>query len=89
MALIIDIQAITEAEKQQILDDHNYYRANVAMYGPPPATPLPALIWDDDLATVAQNYVNKCPRYYNEERAYLERSWELEELTGRKEDLSA
>lgn len=69
VALIIAIQAITQADKQQILDDHNNYRANVATYGPPPATPLPALTWDDDLATVAENWVSNCIFQKNTERS--------------------
>ena len=54
------MQAMSDAEKAQLLSDHNYYRANVANWGPPPATPLPTLVWDDVLGGLTQDFADSC-----------------------------
>ena len=47
---------LTLAEKTAILAAHNNARASVV----PAAKTMPDLVWDDDLAATAQNWVNSC-----------------------------
>ncbi|XP_011165202.1 venom allergen 3 [Solenopsis invicta] len=59
---------LTEAEKNTIVKRHNELRQRVASGqesrgnpGPqPPAVSMPALVWDDELATIAQRWANQC-----------------------------
>ena len=47
---------LTQQEKTQIVQAHNTCRNNVN----PPAQNMVDLVWDDQLANIAQNYVNQC-----------------------------
>ncbi|XP_057339788.1 venom allergen 5-like [Microplitis mediator] len=59
---------VLSAEQQQaLLNAHNDYRALVAsggeergLTGPQPAGEIPPLQWDDELAMIAQVYINQC-----------------------------
>ena len=55
---------MTESMKQELLDKHNELRARVANgeeAGQPSATNMNKLIWDDELASNAQLWVDQCP----------------------------
>ncbi|XP_043287006.1 venom allergen 5-like [Venturia canescens] len=64
----IDKATLSEHEKQQILNYHNWIRSRVAKKsetggnpGPQPGSKyLKDLIWDDALATAAQGWANQC-----------------------------
>eukprot|EP01084_Bolivina_argentea_P266128 451290_1 len=61
---------LTTTEKRKILDLHNELRDRVAGggligEGHPAATDMNQLIWDDGLATLAQNWVNTCQYKHN------------------------
>lgn len=51
--------AISEDQKQAILDAHNQVRSNLG---------LNALTWDDEAANVAQNYASQCVWAHNQDR---------------------
>jgi hypothetical protein len=57
-------EPLSPAEIQQMLDAHNAVRAAVN----PPAQSMPNLVWDDNLATVAQNWTNQCTFAHNPNR---------------------
>lgn len=53
----------TKADKSTIVKLHNTIRQKVAsgkVYSQPPAASMPDLVWDDELAQVAQRWVNQC-----------------------------
>ena len=55
--------AVTETERTQLLDRHNFHRSQVAqglVGSQPSATNMIQLSWDEDLETVAQNYSDQC-----------------------------
>ncbi|XP_044731394.1 scoloptoxin SSD552-like [Chrysoperla carnea] len=55
--------AITDEQKQSIVDKHNELRQKVASGGEdrlPSAANMKELVWDDELANIAQCYANKC-----------------------------
>ncbi|GAB1300815.1 Peptidase inhibitor 16 [Apodemus speciosus] len=56
--------ALTEAEKQSMVELHNYYRAQVS----PPASDMLRMRWDDELAAFAKAYAQKCVWGHNKER---------------------
>ncbi|XP_052020153.1 peptidase inhibitor 16 isoform X2 [Apodemus sylvaticus] len=56
--------ALTETEKQTMVDLHNYYRAQVS----PPASDMLQMRWDDELAAFAKAYAQKCVWGHNKER---------------------
>lgn len=47
---------LSAEDKAAIVETHNLIRASVD----PPAKHMPELVWDDELATSAQNWVNSC-----------------------------
>jgi len=61
---------LTQADKDKIVAHHNKLRAKIAngeekrgLSGPqPPAANMRMLTWNDDLALVAQRWVDQCPR---------------------------
>ncbi|XP_043468878.1 venom allergen 3-like [Leptopilina heterotoma] len=61
-------------QKREILELHNNLRQKVASGGEirgnpgpqPPAISIPDLIWDDELAIIAQRWVNTCPFHQDE-----------------------
>lgn len=55
-------RGLTEAEKQEALDEHNRLRSLVATGGTrqPPASDMRELTWDDELARVAQARADSC-----------------------------
>ncbi|GFO33509.1 cysteine-rich venom protein [Plakobranchus ocellatus] len=55
---------VTEEEKKIIVDYHNEVRRNVQ----PPATDLTKLIWDDNLAAVAQKLTMQCKIEHDKNR---------------------
>ncbi|MEJ1288045.1 FYVE RhoGEF and PH domain containing 2 [Cricetulus griseus] len=56
--------ALTEDEKQTMVELHNFYRAQVS----PPASDMLQMRWDDDLAAFAKAYAEKCVWGHNKER---------------------
>lgn len=56
--------ALTEDEKQTMVELHNLYRAQVS----PPASDMLQMRWDDDLAAFAKAYAQKCVWGHNKER---------------------
>ncbi|XP_075835851.1 peptidase inhibitor 16 [Microtus pennsylvanicus] len=56
--------ALTEDEKQTMVELHNFYRAQVS----PPASDMLQMRWDDDLAAFAKAYAQKCVWGHNKER---------------------
>nr|AAP45197.1 cysteine-rich protease inhibitor [Mus musculus]BAB03453.1 cysteine-rich protease inhibitor [Mus musculus] len=56
--------ALTEDEKQTMVDLHNQYRAQVS----PPASDMLQMRWDDELAAFAKAYAQKCVWGHNKER---------------------
>ncbi|XP_059138207.1 peptidase inhibitor 16 [Peromyscus eremicus] len=56
--------ALTEGEKQTVVELHNFYRAQVS----PPASDMLQMRWDDDLAAFAKAYAQKCVWGHNKER---------------------
>lgn len=56
--------ALTEGEKQTMVELHNFYRAQVS----PPASDMLQMRWDDDLAAFAKAYAQKCVWGHNKER---------------------
>jgi hypothetical protein len=80
VSLTASADQLTPAEEIQMLDGHNQYRANVAnglVGSQPPATNMTALVWDADLATVAQDWANNCTFAHN-----ANRTTEYQILTG-------
>eukprot|EP00731_Ephydatia_muelleri_P014208 Em0007g1518a len=55
---------LTAAQKQQFVDAHNALRKSVK----PAATNMKTMIWNNELATIAQNYANKCIWAHNPSR---------------------
>lgn len=55
---------LTATDRQAILDAHNQARCDVN----PPAAVMPGLVWDDDLATVAQAYADTGVLSFNADR---------------------
>lgn len=63
--------AISDADRQTLLDWHNQVRSEVAsggVYAQPTATNMPKLVWDDTLATLAQNHADTCQYGHNQDR---------------------
>ena len=58
--------SIIEQDKQAFLDRHNKWRA---LTRDPMASNMEAVVWDDKLQLVAQNYANKCVWEHNAERS--------------------
>lgn len=58
---------IAPAVQQQLVDMHNAVRAAVN----PPNGPIPPLVWDDEVAAVAQAYVDTCPGLAHNTNRYL------------------
>ncbi|CAO2608700.1 Peptidase inhibitor 16, partial [Lemmus lemmus] len=56
--------ALTEDEKQTMVELHNFYRAQVS----PPASDMLQMRWDNDLAAFAKAYAQKCVWGHNKER---------------------
>ncbi|XP_036023678.1 peptidase inhibitor 16 isoform X2 [Onychomys torridus] len=56
--------ALTEDEKQAMVELHNFYRAQVS----PPASDMLQMRWDNDLAAFAKAYAQKCVWGHNKER---------------------
>ncbi|XP_028623789.1 peptidase inhibitor 16 isoform X1 [Grammomys surdaster] len=56
--------ALTEDEKETMVELHNYYRAQVS----PPASDMLQMRWDDELAAFAKAYAQKCVWGHNKER---------------------
>lgn len=56
--------ALTEDEKQTMVELHNHYRAQVS----PPASDMLQMRWDDELAAFAKAYAQKCVWEHNKER---------------------
>ncbi|XP_003708569.1 venom allergen 3 [Megachile rotundata] len=58
----------TDSEKQEIVHAHNYYRARVMKGeekrgnpGPqPPASNMQKMVWDNEIANIAQRWANQC-----------------------------
>ena len=48
---------LTQAEKDQIVDAHNYYRRRVQ----PQASNMKLMEWSDCLEQVAEDYLSTCP----------------------------
>ncbi|XP_035312867.1 peptidase inhibitor 16 isoform X1 [Cricetulus griseus] len=67
--------ALTEDEKQTMVELHNFYRAQVS----PPASDMLQMRWDDDLAAFAKAYAEKCVWGHNKERGRL---WSKTERIG-------
>ncbi|KAK1118289.1 hypothetical protein K0M31_015331 [Melipona bicolor] len=58
-------------EKQTILDEHNRLRQLVALgqvSGQPSAANMREMIWDDELATMAQKWTNRCAEIHDDHR---------------------
>lgn len=58
-----------DAFARAMVDAHNRVRREVR---PAPATPLPALAWDADLARLAQSWADSCPSSHRPDNAYGE-----------------
>ncbi|XP_013206605.1 peptidase inhibitor 16 [Microtus ochrogaster] len=56
--------ALTEDEKETMVELHNFYRAQVS----PPASDMLQMRWDDHLAAFAKAYAQKCVWGHNKER---------------------
>ncbi|KAG8235435.1 hypothetical protein J437_LFUL015501 [Ladona fulva] len=59
-------------EKQQILNQHNKLRQSVALgqvRGQPPAANMRELVWDEELASIAQNWANRGVIQHNTPRS--------------------
>lgn len=59
---------VSEYDKAQILSIHNSDRQKLAygqIYNQPQAANMQVLIWDDELAGVAQRHANGCAYYHN------------------------
>ncbi|KAL8593891.1 hypothetical protein ACOMHN_023807 [Nucella lapillus] len=56
---------VTSEERQQIIRLHNEARASVQ----PPATDLTTMIWNDELAAVAQKWAKRCVMGHDSERS--------------------
>jgi len=67
---------LTQEQKQQIVDEHNKLRRRVAQgqeasgyKGPQPgASNMNELVWDDELAVVAQRWTDQCTRGHDKNR---------------------
>ena len=62
---------LTVSQEQAMLDGHNQVRSNVArglVGDEPSARDMVKLAWDDDLARVAQNWVDRCVWDHNRNR---------------------
>ncbi|XP_043517092.1 venom allergen 5-like [Frieseomelitta varia] len=58
-------------EKQTILDEHNRLRQLIALgqvSGQPSAANMREMIWDDELATMAQKWTNRCAEVHDDHR---------------------
>ncbi|XP_063706165.1 venom allergen 5-like [Culicoides brevitarsis] len=59
---------VSPSDKQFILDYHNRLRQKLALgqiYNQPQAANMQVLVWDDELANVAQRHANGCEYYHN------------------------
>jgi Cysteine-rich secretory protein family len=62
---------LTPQQERDALDEHNAIRSDVAsgrIGGEPTATDMVKLDWDDDLAVVVQNWVDRCIYGHNSNR---------------------
>ncbi|XP_069113964.1 peptidase inhibitor 16-like [Argopecten irradians] len=66
-----DKNGLTEAEKDDILGYHNDVRSNVE----PSASNMLKMKWSDELATIAQDYADKCIWGHNGERSSGSSFW--------------
>lgn len=57
--------SLSEADKQAILNAHNYFRSRVN----PTATNMEKMVWNDELANVAQEYADNCVFNHNSLRS--------------------
>ncbi|XP_029047148.1 venom allergen 5-like [Osmia bicornis bicornis] len=58
-------------EKQAILDEHNRLRQLVALgqiHGQPSAANMREMVWDDELAAIAQRWANRCTEIHDNSR---------------------
>ncbi|GFV58959.1 hypothetical protein TNCV_1804971 [Trichonephila clavipes] len=59
-------KGVTDKEKNSIVDWHNTYRNNIAtgkeksLGGMPEAADMMEMVWDDELAYIAQKHANRC-----------------------------
>jgi len=63
---------LTCQEKQDILDSHNRLRQNLALgqiRDQPPALDMRELVWDDELAAVAQRWADQCKSGHDRRRS--------------------
>nr|XP_031849264.1 venom allergen 5-like isoform X2 [Nomia melanderi] len=61
-------------EKQAILDEHNRLRQLVALgqiHGQPGAANMREMVWDDELANVAQRWADRCAEFHDSFRHVL------------------
>lgn len=65
------VTSLTDEEKRQALRAHNEYRSRVAqgrLPGYPPASNMYRLIWDEELADVAQAFTNQCDNSHHDKK---------------------
>ena len=60
------MSGLTEEQKARIVDRTNYYRSKVI----PAASNLRRVSWDEELASVAQNYADRCIFQHNPHRKH-------------------
>ncbi|XP_077561568.1 CRISP/Allergen/PR-1-like [Haemaphysalis longicornis] len=64
----VRMTGVDAAARSEILKVHNNYRSQVALgqlNGYPPAADMQELLWDDDLARVAQAWAEQCERKHD------------------------
>ncbi|CAH1799929.1 unnamed protein product [Owenia fusiformis] len=67
-AYVSNAIGVTPEEADEILAKHNYYRGNVYKYNKQPkAAAMMKMVWDDDLAFLAQQWAHTC--LYEHDRA--------------------
>ncbi|KOX67313.1 Venom allergen 5 [Melipona quadrifasciata] len=69
--LLVGSTELSCEEKQTILDEHNRLRQLVALgqvSGQPSAANMREMIWDDELATMAQKWTNRCAEIHDDHR---------------------
>ncbi|CAD6202681.1 GSCOCG00009714001-RA-CDS, partial [Cotesia congregata] len=68
---VLKAGAVSCQDKQTILDEHNRLRQLIALgqvHGQPPATNMMEMIWDDELASIAQKWAETCPESHDVNR---------------------
>jgi len=74
-SLVSNFRGLTEAGKLIILDRHNELRGRVAMWqepGQPGASNMRKLVWNDELAVIAQRWADQCNYGHDTEKRKLD-----------------